>query len=241
MCRAALLACGILFLSTLRAGDEPTDPPQPSSRTTQEIEGWTVRVDDRLLGESPDAVTGRKALKFLEAKLVEVKAVVPEERLKDLQAVTIVVDLGCGKLGSMQYHPSRGWLKANGYPEDLAKCVHIPRAAELPVRRNINEQPWVVLHELAHAYHDQKLDFEEPRVKAAWEKYKASGRGDETLLYDGRRVKHYALTNQMEFFAEMTEAYFGSNDFYPFNRAELREAEPELFELLREIWGPLEK
>ena len=241
MRRIVLLTCGFLLLTTLRAGDDRPDPPQPASRTAQDIEGWTVRVDDRLLGESPDAATGRKALKFLEAKLVEIKAVVPEERLKDLQAVTIVVDLGCGKLGSMQYHPSRGWLKANGYPEDLAKCVHIPRAAELPVRRNINEQPWVVLHELAHAYHDQKLDFEEPRVKAAWEKFKTSGRGDETLLYDGRRVKHYALTNQMEFFAEMTEAYFGSNDFYPFNRAELRDSEPEVFELLREIWGPLEK
>ena len=235
------LACLLLSISCVCFGDDRPDPPQPSSRTTQEIEGWTVRVDDRLLGESPDAVTGRKALKFLEAKLVEIKAVVPEERLKDLQAVTIVVDLGCGKLGPMQYHPSRGWLQANGFPEDLAKCVHIPRAADLPVRRNINEQPWVVLHELAHAYHDQQLDFDEPRVKAAWEKYKASGRGDETLLYDGRRVKHYALTNQMEFFAEMSEAYFGSNDFYPFNRAELRDSEPELFELLTGIWGPLEK
>ena len=34
----------------------------------------------------------------------------------------------------------------------------------------------------------------------------------------------------------MTEAYFGVNDFFPFNRAELKEAEPEIHALLREIW-----
>jgi hypothetical protein len=39
----------------------------------------------------------------------------------------------------------------------------------------------------------------------------------------------------MEFFAEMTEAYFGVNDFFPFNRAELKEAEPEIYRLMVEI------
>ena len=92
----------------------------------------TIRVDDRLLGETPDAALGTRALRFLEAKLVEIKAVVPTERLKDLQSVTIVLDLNCGKLGSMQYHPSAGWLKANGYEADLAQCVHLPRAADSP-------------------------------------------------------------------------------------------------------------
>lgn len=109
-------------------------------------------------------------------------------------------------------------------------------AANLPTRRNINEQPWVVLHELAHAFYDQKLGFEENRIKAGYEKFKASGHGDSALLYNGKHVKHYGLTNQMEFFAEMTESFFGVNDFFPFNRAELQEAEPELFQLLTEIW-----
>ena len=215
--------------------------PQPTSRAVRELEGWTIRADDRLLGDAPDAALGTRALRFLEAKLVEIKAVVPAERLKDLQGVTIVLDLNCGNLGSMQYHPDAGWLKANGFPTDLAKCVHLPRAADVATRRNINEQPWVILHELAHAYHDQKLSFDEPRIKAAHEKFKESGHGDAALLYNGKRVKHYGLTNQMEFFAEMTESFFGVNDFFPFNRAEVQEAEPELFQLLTEIWISPEK
>ncbi len=43
----------------------------------------------------------------------------------------------------------------------------------------------------------------------------------------------------MEFFAEMTETYFGQNDFFPFNRAELQREEPAISELMRAIWGPV--
>jgi hypothetical protein len=97
----------------------------------------------------------------------------------------------------------------------------------------------VVLHELAHAYHDQVLGFEEPRLLMAYEAFKKSGHGDQTLLFDGTRTRHYGLTDQKEFFAEMTEAYFGQDDFFPFNRAELITAEPQIYELMLAIWGPV--
>lgn len=214
---------------------KPAPQDRPTTREARTIEGWTVQVDTRLLRE-PEAELGRKALRFLEAKLADIVAIVPADRVRKLREVTIVLDLNHGGLKSMQYHPSAGWLEANGYAKELAKCVHLPRAVDVASRRNIREQPWVILHELAHAYHDQALGFEEPRIMAAYEKYKTSTRGDATLLHDGRRVKHYALTDQKEFFAEMTEAYFGSNDFYPFNRAELQESEPEIKALLRDVW-----
>jgi hypothetical protein len=227
--------CIPLFALISTASRADTEPAKPTAHTDRKLEGWTIRVDDRLL-EAPNEELGKKALRFLENKLADIKAVVPEDRLKKLQAVTIVLDLSHGKLTSMQYHPSAGWLKANGYSTDLEKCVHIPRAADLPTKRNINEQPWVILHELAHAYHDQVLGFDEPRIREAYENYKKSGHGEKTLLYNGKRVKHYALTDHKEFFAEMTEAYFGVNDFFPFNRAELKEAEPEILALLADIW-----
>jgi hypothetical protein len=214
---------------------EEDEPAKPTSHTDRTIEGWTVRVDDRLL-QPPNDALGARATRFLEAKLADIKAVVPEAPLKKLQAITIVLDLTHGKLESMQYHPDAGWLKANGYSPDLVKCVHIPRAADLPTRRNINEQPWVILHELAHGYHDQVLGFDEPRILEAYERYKKSGHGDSVLLFNGKHVRHYALTDNKEFFAEMTEAYFGANDFFPFNRGELLEAEPQIHKLLHEIW-----
>jgi hypothetical protein len=230
---AALAVAALLLIRP--AGLLAEDSPKPTSRTARQIEGWTVRVDDRLF-QAPNEELGSRSLRFLESKLADIKAVVPEDRVKNLQAVPIVLDLTHGKLVPMQYHPDAGWLKANGYSAELAKCVHIPRAADLPTKRNINEQPWVILHELAHAYHDQVLGFDEPRIKEAYDNYRKSGHGDKALRHDGKRVRHYALTDHKEFFAEMTEAYFGVNDFFPFNRAELKEAEPEIYRLLADIW-----
>ncbi len=211
------------------------DSSKPVSHSDRPLEGWIVRVDDRLLQE-PNEELGSRALRFLEGKLSDIVAVVPESKLKRLQQVPIVLDLSHGKLGAMQYHPDSGWLKANGYSSDLVKCVHIPKAQELATKRNITDQPWVILHELSHAYHDQVLGFDEPRIASAYQSFQKSGHGDHALLYNGEHVSHYGLTTPMEFFAEMTEAYFGVNDFFPFNRAELKENEPEIDRLLEDIW-----
>jgi hypothetical protein len=37
----------------------------------------------------------------------------------------------------------------------------------------------------------------------------------------------------------MCETYFGTNDFYPFVAGELKRDEPGIYDLLKEIWGPL--
>ncbi|MBS0266487.1 MAG: hypothetical protein JSS02_31435, partial [Planctomycetes bacterium] len=49
--------------------------------------------------------------------------------------------------------------------------------------------------------------------------------------------KAYALTNPMEYCAETTEALFTRNDFFPFTQAELQQHDPEMFELLKKLWG----
>ena len=216
--------------------DEPR-PGQPASRTEVRLEGFRILVDDNLLpgGESEDL--GREALEFLRGKLVDIRIVVPADRLARLRDVSIVLDKSCGELRAMQYHPSADWLADHGYPRSLARCVHLPNAGNLATSRNVNEQPWVILHELAHAYHDQVLGFAEPRILASWQAFKASGTAENALLFDGSRTRHYGLTDHKEFFAEMTEAYFGMNDFAPFNRAELKTGFPELHALLEEIWG----
>ena len=227
-----------LGLCLSSSGAEPPDAPKPTSRTERVIEGWTVRIDDRLLSpENKDL--GMRVLESLDARLSDIKAVVRPHCLDELLKVKIVLDMTHGKLLPMQYHPESEWLVENGYAADLARCVHIPAAKELLDARQINVQPWCVLHELAHAYHDQVLGFDEARIRDVYKKFKASGHGDAALLITGEKVRHYGLTDHKEFFAEMTEAYFGTNDFFPFNRAELMTAEPEIYELMKTIWGPL--
>jgi len=229
----------ILLFSSLSASMFAAETPAlPTAHTSRDIEGWTVRVDDRLL-HGDGAAVGERALKLLTARLVAITIVVPENSVAKLRAIPIELDLDYGGLKHMQYHPDAGWLKGHGYSETLAKCVHIPVAEDFLSPYENHRMPWVVLHELAHGFHDQTIGFEDPRVIAVWKKFCDSGKYKSVLTSPGHMREHYGLTNQKEFFAEMTECYFGSNDFYPFVTGELKQAEPEIFNLLEEIWGPL--
>jgi hypothetical protein len=231
----SVIAVFLLFAHAEAAGEVP---PVPASHTTLQIEGWTVRVDDRLL-KGEGAAVGERAVKLLTARLVAIGVVVPEAKLARLREVPIQLDLTHGALRPMQYHPSAAWLKDRGYDARLAKCVHIPDAREFLSPFENHRQPWAVLHELAHAYHDRVLGFDDARVAAAWKKFRDGGRYKSVVTSPGAMREHYALTDAKEFFAEMTEAYFGTNDFYPFVAGELKQAEPEVFGLMREIWGAL--
>jgi len=206
----------------------------------REIEGWTVHVDPQML-KGEHSKEGARALKMLANHLQRIAILMPKEQLAKMRKLHIWIERHHPTLSSMQYHPNPGWLKSHGYDLRLAKKIHIPRAAKnLLSRHQMLKQPACVLHELAHAYHDQYLGFDNPRIIEAYEKAKAAGIYEKVLLFNGKKVRHYALSNHKEYFAEGTEAYFYRNDFYPFVRAELKEHDPELHELLVKIWGPLQ-
>ena len=140
------------------------------------------------------------------------------------------------ELSNMQYHPSQAWLIKNNHDPSLVKRVHIPRAQQLIARSTWLKHPYVILHELAHAYHDQVLGFENEEIKKPIIERKSLS-SMAALLFRGGLTSHYARTDHKEFFAEMTESYVGVNDFYPFVRAELQKHDPKTFQLMERIWG----
>lgn len=103
--------------------------------------------------------------------------------------------------------------------------------------------PNFTLHELAHAYHDRVLPggFDNVAIKSAYEQAKQSGNYEnvEQRFGDGRNAygRAYAMTDPQEYFAESTEAFFSTNDFFPFTQQELRRHDPEMFALLETLWG----
>ena len=203
----------------------------------RDIEGWKVHVEPALIdGEYREE--GARALAMLANHLQRIKILVPTGPLAKVQAIEIWIEHDHPKLKAMQYHPSKGWLVANGHDPRLTRKVHITQARELLSRSQMLKHPAVVLHELAHGYHDQVLSFERPDILAAFRQARDAGSYTNVLLYTGRRVKHYGLTDHKEYFAEGTEAFLYRNDFYPFVRAELKEHDPALHEVLVKIWGP---
>lgn len=202
-----------------------------------DIEGWRVHVQPSLTAGGEDAGIGQPALSMLRNHLQRIRILVPEPALSKLQSVEIWVERDHPKSKTMCYHPSRRWLESNEHDPRLAQKVHITQAAQLLSREQMLKHPAVVLHELAHAYHDQVLGFDHPEIKAAWQAAKESGTYDQVLDHRGDTVIHYGLNNPKEYFAEGTEAWFYRNDFYPFVRAELQEHDPALFALLAKVWG----
>ena len=227
-----LLTACLALLQAGAAVQEKKEFPKPVKKT---VEGWTVWVDRRLL-EGSDREVGDRALKALKWHLYKISRVVPEDRLEKMRKLQIRIELD-HKLGNMQYHPDRGWLVRNGHDPTLVKQVHIPRARALLSKQQLFKHPWVVLHELAHAYHDQVLGWGHKGIRDAYKQAVKDKKYESVLLFTGRKVRHYALTNHKEYFAELTESWFAMNDFYPFVHAELKEHDPTAFKVLQEIWG----
>jgi len=236
------LPCSLLLMGSLSAAETaetgPNDPVIRFDPVVQQIEGWTVHVDPALIDGQYAETEGRRALQMLGNHLERIAILMPPARLAQMQKLEIWIEREHPTLKSMQYHPNIDWLKSHGHDPRLAKKVHIPRAGALLDRQQMFKHPMVVLHELAHAYHDQVLRFDYPPIVQAYREAKEAGRYERVLLFTGEYVRHYALTDHKEYFAEGTEAYFYRNDFYPFVRAELKEHDPKLHTLLEEIWGP---
>lgn len=197
----------------------------------QEVAGWRVWVPRRLL--EPQAVVGRQALDLLRHQLQQISLQLPAPQVEKLRQVPIWLDDDPQDHRS-QYHPSREWLSENGYNPDRARSVDLCDAAHFI--QQYRHQPAMVLHELAHAYHHQVLTYEDERIQFAFQQATESGRYESVLRISGEQVRHYALSNEKEYFAECTEAFFSTNDFYPFVRAELKRHDPAMYRLLEEIW-----
>lgn len=201
----------------------------------QQMHGFTVHVDPALM-KGEHAREGARALSMLANHLERISLLVRGPQLQSLRKLEIWIEHQHPTLKNMQYHPSARWLQDHDCDVRLAKKVHIPVAANLLSREQLLKHPAVVLHELAHAFHHQVLGFDDQRIFDAFKKARTSDVYKRTMSHRGRTVRHYALTDHKEYFAEGTEAFLYRNDFYPFVRAELKQADPALHDVLTQIW-----
>jgi hypothetical protein len=211
-------------------------------RETRDISGWSVHISRDLLATNGEATS--LALKLLTAQLEGIVRVVPPAAVADLRKVSLWISPEYPQTPPRaEYHPNADWLREHGRDPAMAKGIEFTnvRIFESETRR----MPVFALHELAHAYHDRVLGNGHAGIKAAYEEAKASGKYEKVERRDAQgRVsiaRAYAMTNPQEYFAETTEAFFGTNDFFPFTRAELKQHDPAMFALLEKLWIPSPK
>lgn len=239
----AVLGVVLWLCGCATPGEVQRDPGVRFDPVLQEIEGFPVFIEPALL-EGEHTAVGAKSIAMLRNHLERINVLVPEPALSELQQVGIwiEVDHPLTDVEPGPYHGGQQWLIDNGYDRRMVDCVHVTRAASLLERHHMLKHPMVILHELAHAYHDQFMEdaYQNKRILDAYKNAMEKGLYDEVLDYKGRTVKAYACNNQMEYFAEATEAYFYRNDFYPFLNAELKKHDPVGYALMVEVWGELE-
>ncbi|MBI5759348.1 MAG: hypothetical protein HZA46_12590 [Planctomycetales bacterium] len=242
--RTLSVIIGVLLLavtsnSTPLRADEPASKPakfDPTSRyESQVIQGWTVLVHRTLSGDHPDLCD--ETLALLRVQLYQITRVVPQPAVEQMRKIKIWVEHVEPHHPCMCYHPDPRWLREHDMNPEKAGAVEIANAKNF-LKWTI-AQPWMVLHELAHGYHHQFLDkgYDNADVLETFRAAKEAKTYESVLRIQGRRERHYALTNQMEYFAEASEAYFGTNDFFPYVRSELREHDPAFEKLLGTLWS----
>ncbi len=233
----ALLAAGLASARTGAAASDPVLRPTFDARDRYQettLENWRVLISKRFQTKENQLLRGR-VLELLHDHLYRIGRVVPAAALARLRAIPVWVEVAEPHHPCMCYHVSAGWLRAHDMNPEKARSVEIANARNF--LKWTREQPWMVLHELAHGYHHQVLKFDNPEIIACYQRAVASKLYETVLHWDGHKVRHYALTNPTEYFAESTEAYFGTNDFYPFVRPELKQHDPRMYALLEKLWG----
>lgn len=212
----------------------------PSTHEVRAVRGWEVRIDMRLFSTMRSETA--TAMKLLEAQLAEVERVVPNAAVRKLKGIKLWLSPEYpGEGPAACYHPAEQWLREHQRNPDMAKGIEITniRIFEAETKR----MPNFVLHELAHGYHDRFLDkgFENTEIKAAYAQAVAKKLYEKVERRDGKGgvafERAYAMTNPMEYFAESTEAYFSKNDFFPFDRAQLKAHDPAIHDLVAKLWG----
>ena len=152
-----------------------------------------------------------------------------------MQAAPIWLELQTPGLRGAQYHWSADWLSNNGYDPRKARAVEISSARDYFEWSQI--QPSIILHELAHAYHDRVLGKDHPELLSAFNAAVNRGLYESVASAQGPVGRAYAMTNYLEFFAELSEAYFVRNDFFPFTRDELRQYDPVGYAMVERVWS----
>jgi len=198
------------------------------------VQGWRACLAGPF--ERTDPALSQEVLDALDEDLAYIVTLLPAHALPFLKTVTIWIEQAHPEFIAAVYHPSPIWLRENGYPPEWGEAVMLGNA-----RNYLDwtaEQPAMVLHELSHAWHHQHLTYQYGPIRDAYARAMAAGLYDDVPYVLGGTQRAYATTDQMEFFAELTEAWFWQNDFYPFDRDDLREHDPESAQVIQDAWAP---
>jgi dipeptidyl-peptidase-4 len=236
------LTSWLALSSRLAAEELPGEESSKDHWQIESIEGWQIAISKRFTEEDQPAVDATR--RVLSIQLKELRGMgIPEVTLRRLQQVPMWISPEYpGIVPRAEYHPSAQWLTDHQRDPIMARGIEWTNTKIID--QESRRMPSMVLHELAHAYHDQELGYNDLAAMEHFHRAQAGGRYEAVERRDaeGRvsREAAYAISNVQEFFAESTESFLGRNDYFPYNRSELEEFDPATARWMRKVWtdGP---
>ena len=96
----------------------------------------------------------------------------------------------------------------------------------------------LLIHELAHAWHLEQWPEDQADILAAWKHAQTNNLYLNVKAVNGTVIPHaYAMDNQLEYFAELSCAFFWRGEYEPFDRKTLQTYDPVGVAMLRKVWG----
>lgn len=202
----------------------PTPSKADLTELTGTIEEWSAKIVDGL-GEDFQTMFKNTNNALPSATLAELQRVVPIFLINHTPNYPV-----------MAYAPDHKWLQENNFNHDWAQSVTF-QIEGTNWRDYIKDQPGLLLHEMSHAFMHLFWGDSVPGLSQAYQKAVDGGSYDAVLYVpNGERKKAYALTNEKEYFAELSEAFFMKNDFAPVDRQELKTFDPTGYDVIERAW-----
>lgn len=211
---------------------------------TFQHEGFTFKLKASVV----DTDDAKKAIEHMKADIDHIVSFCPDAALKVMKKKPIwMEENNKANTSAAWYHRNAEYPASIGDISAKGKCAEITNYNYYVSWSNQN-QPLMVFHELCHLYHDQGLGGDtNSTIKNAYNNAKSKG------LYKKAKYRYntkdpqnkwvtfndpaYCMNDAWEYFSEMSEAYWGDNDYYPFNYEQLKEHDPVAFAAMETIWG----
>lgn len=216
-----LIALVLLLFSSLAAA---------SPHHKLKLEGWNIYIEQKLVDKNDVRVF--LAMRLLSEKLREIKSLLPADAIKQLETVPIFFSEN--KAFNAEYYFFEPYVYRTGKDIKMMNGIEF-RSISFFIEES-KYSPMLLLHEMAHAYHKMNYRRIDKMVMRAYRHAETKHLYQNVMSVTNQYTRAYALQSPFEYFAELTEAYFGRNNFYPFERSELEEYDAMGFEMVKKAW-----
>jgi len=197
-----------------------------------QLEGWNVYIEQQLVDRNDVRVF--LAMRLLSEKLQQLKTLLPDRVLDQLRTVPIFFSEN--KDFNAEFYFFEPYVYRTG--QDISMMNGIEFRSISFFLEESKFSPMLLLHEMAHAYHKMNYKRIDKIVMRAYRHAETHKLYQRVQSVTNQYARAYALQSPFEYFAELSESYFGRNNYFPFERDELKEYDPMGYNMVKKAWFP---